>query len=206
MTFFSYFSQDALSVKPGQKIIPAEDFNKVLSANEILIKAEEDVALYRKKVEEECQELRKKAEKEGFQKGLETFNSHILALDNEAKKIHLEMQKIILPLALKAAQKIVGKEIQVHPETIVDIVIQAMAPAKQSKKVTIFVNKSDLEVLEQNKPRLKELFENLQILSFQERSDIQPGGCMIETESGIINATIENQWKALENAFARHKQ
>ena len=27
------------------------------------------------------------------------------------------------------------------------------------------------------------------------------GVCIIETEAGIINASLENQWRALESAF-----
>ena len=205
MTLFSLLSHSTLSVKPGQKIISQAEFSQILEAHEVLKQAKQDAIDYHKNTELECEELRKKAQEEGFQKGLEEFNEHILSLDKEAKKILLEMQKIILPLALKAAQKIVNKEIELNPETIVDIVIQAMAPAKQNKKITIFVNKSDLEALENNKPKLKEIFENLQVLNIQERPEVSPGGCMIETETGIINATAENQWKALENAFAKYK-
>ncbi|MES2200477.1 MAG: HrpE/YscL family type III secretion apparatus protein [Chlamydiota bacterium] len=205
MTLFSLFSQSTLAVKPGKKIIPEAEFSQILEASEVLKKAKQDALDYHKKTEAECEELRKKAHEEGLQKGLEEFNEHILSLDKEAKKILLEMQKIILPLALKAAQKIVSREIELNPETIVDIVMQAMAPAKQNKKITIFANKSDLEALERNKPKLKEIFENLQVLNIQERPDVTSGGCMIETETGIINATAENQWKALENAFAKYK-
>ncbi len=205
MTLFSLLSHSTLSIKPGQKIIPQAEFSQILEAQEVLKQAKQDALDYHKNTELECEELRKKAQEEGFQKGLEEFNEHILSLDKEAKKILLEMQKIILPLALKAAQKIVSKEIELNPETIVDIVIQAMAPAKQNKKITIFVNKSDLETLEQNKPKLKIIFDNLQVLNIQERPEVSPGGCMIETETGIINATAENQWKALENAFAKYK-
>lgn len=205
MTLFSFLSNATLSVKPGEKIISAESFSQILEAQEVLKKAESAALEHQKNTEQACEELRKKAQEEGFQKGLEEFNEHILSLDKEAKKILLEMQKIILPLALKAAKKIVSKEIELDPETIVDIVMQAMAPAKQNKKITIFVHKSDLEALERNKPKLKSMFENLQVLSIQERPDVTPGGCMIETETGIINATVENQWKALENAFAKYK-
>ncbi|MBI3211529.1 MAG: HrpE/YscL family type III secretion apparatus protein, partial [Simkania negevensis] len=38
--------------------------------------------------------------------------------------------------------------------------------------------------------------------SLEDREDIAPGGCIIETEAGIINASLANQWQALEAAFA----
>jgi type III secretion protein L len=56
--------------------------------------------------------------------------------------------------------------------------------------------------LEQEKQEIKKIFEHLQSLSIQERDDVEPGGCIIETEAGIINAQLENQWRALESAFA----
>ena len=65
----------------------------------------------------------------------------------------------------------------------------------------IYVNKEDLEILEKSKEKIRKIFEHLDSLSMQERGDIEPGGCMIETEAGIINAQLENQWRALEAAF-----
>jgi type III secretion protein L len=56
-------------------------------------------------------------------------------------------------------------------------------------------------MIENSKSKIKKIFEHLESLSIQERSDIEPGGCMIETEAGIINAQLENQWRALEAAF-----
>ena len=48
---------------------------------------------------------------------------------------------------------------------------------------------------------MKSLIEHLESLSIMARPDIQQGGCVIETEAGIINAKLENQLMALEAAF-----
>lgn len=201
---FSYIFPGELHLSSSQKIIPAEEFSSLLEGKEVLDKALEEVSKYRQDVEKECELLRQKAKEEGFQEGLISFNSHILDLEQQARKIYLDAQNQILRLSLQAAKKIVHKELELHPETIVDIVMQALAPSKQSHKVTIFVNKADKDLLEQNKAKIKEIFEELQFLAIQERSDVDPGGCIIQTESGMINASVENQWKALETAFARY--
>jgi type III secretion protein L len=200
MTLFSFFSPGSVSIEPGKKIIRAKELGTLLEASQILEKAKTDAEEYRKKVEQECENLKKRSEEEGLQKGLEAFNDKILALEEESKKMYLEMQKVLLPLALKAAKKIVGKELELRPETIVDIVLQSIAPVKQNKKIKIFVNKADLEAVEKAKPKLKEMFEQLQLLSVQERADVEPGGCIIETESGIINATT------LDNLISQKKE
>ena len=204
MKFFSLLYQGDIHFASDQKIIPSEEFGQLISAQEILQKAQEDAATYRLEVEKECEDLRKQAHDQGYNEGLTRFNEHLMQFEIQLRKIHHETQKAIIPIALKAAKKIVATELKQHPETIVDIVIQSLAPVKQNHKVKIFVNKEDKQILEENKPLLKEHFEHLQSLTIQERNDISPGGCIIETESGIINATIENQWRALESAFEKY--
>lgn len=187
-----------------KKVIPLEDFSTLVEASQILEKAKEDVEKYRQEAEEDARQLKEQAQKEGFEEGLCQLNEHILALDQEKKRLRHEMNKLILPLALKAAKKIVAKELETHPETIVDIVMQALSPVMQNKRITIFVNKADREMLESHKPQLREKLEQIESLVIADRDDISLGGCIIETETGIINAAIENQWRALESAFERY--
>lgn len=204
MKLFSYIQEGKVHLNAESKIVPKEEFCTLLNAIEVLEKAQKDAEQYREQVTVECEKLKEKAKEEGFSEGLLQFNEHLMTFEQELRRIRLEMQKAILPIALSAAKKIVSTELKTHPDTIVDIVLQALAPARQNHKIIIYVNKQDKEALETNKDRLKEILEQLQSLSIQEREDVSSGGCIIETESGIINASIENQWRALETAFQRY--
>ncbi len=204
MNFFSLIYQGEIHPATEKKVIPAEDFSTLMEAKEILSRAKEDVEHYKKKVEEECQQLKEQAKEEGFSEGLEKFNEHLIYFDKQIRFIQMDLQKQILPLALKAAKKIVGEQLNLNPETIVDIVIQAVAPVAQHHRFTIYVNKVDKEILETQKPKIKSILEQVQVFTIQERNDIEPGGCIIETESRIINASLENQWRALETAFDKY--
>lgn len=204
MKFFSLLYQGDVHTATDEKVIPADQFSILMEAAEVLEKAKEDAAAYKEETEAECEQLREKAKQEGFEEGLSQFNEHLLSFEQNLRKLRHEMQQMILPLALQAAKKIVGKQLDLYPETIVDIVIQTLAPMTQSRKVTIYVHKSEKEILEAQKPRIKEILEQLESLSIQERGDVSPGGCIIETETGIVNATIENQWRALEAAFQKY--
>ena len=77
-----------------------------------------------------------------FRKGSNRSISHIIALDRELKEIREEVHKKILPLALKAARKIVGEELKLHPDRIVDIVMTALKPVTQHRKIVLYVNRS----------------------------------------------------------------
>jgi len=201
MKFFSLFSQKDVHIAPDQKIIPSSECAVLQSANDILKTVKHEEIEYKRAALAEAETIKEKAFQEGFQEGLKSLDAHIFALDRELKEIREDVHKKILPLALKAARKIVGEELKLHPDRIVDIVITALKPVTQHRKIVLYVNRNDLEALEKEKSKIKKIFEHLDSFSLQERSDIEPGGCIIETEAGIINAQLDNQWRALESAF-----
>lgn len=198
---FSLISSKEVHLAPGEKILPASEFSTLMDAKALLETIEKEAASYRQEVAEEAEVIKETAFQEGFQEGLTSLNRHLQAIDKELKTLRADIQVKILPLALKAARKIIGEELKMHPDRIVDIVLTALKPVTQHRKVIIYVNRVDLETVELHRPKIKNIFEHLENLSIQERDDIEPGGCMIETEAGIINAQLENQWRALETAF-----
>ena len=204
--FFSLFSGKEIRMAPGKKIIPAKDCTTLHKASEILKMVKQEASEFTKQTAIDAEKTKDLAFQEGFQEGLISLNQHLLKLDEELKMIRTQVQEKILPLALKAARKLVGEELKLHPDRVVDIVLTSLKPVTQHKKIVIYVNKAETLAInnpgsKKNKPKIKKIFEHLESLSIQERSDIEPGGCIIQTEAGIINAQLENQWLALEAAF-----
>ncbi len=202
--FLSLIHEGDVHLAGDKKIVPASDFTTLVDAAEILDKAKEEAAGLKEETESACLQQKEEAIKAGYEEGLAQLNEQILSFDGEKKRLRQELNKLIIPLALKAAKKIVAKELELHPETIVDIVLQTLNPVLADHYITIWVNKADKEILEKEKMSIKERLEKVESLLIKEREDVQPGGCLIETESGILNATIENQWRALEKAFDRY--
>jgi len=199
--YFSLIYSGEITQGSDDKVIPSDEFSELLKATDVLNKAKADVKTYLENNKKECQKLLAKAEEAGFNKGLSEFNKQILHYQERVKQLEHELQKTILPLALKAAKKIVSRELELKPETIVDIVRQTLKPVTQNHHIKIFVAKQDKRTLEKEKKDLRNILEHVQTFIIEEREDITPGGCIIETEAGIINASLENQWRALESAF-----
>lgn len=204
MKLFSFLYGGELHPSSEDKIIPAKAYSLLISLEEMKQKLLDEMESFRKETEAECEQLRKKAKEKGFKEGLESLNSHIIHVDAELKRLRHEMQQMVLPIALKAAKKIVNKELELHPDTIVDIVLQAIASVAQHRRVIIYVSKQDKPVLDAKKPKIRKILEHVESLTILEKADLTPGGCIIQTEAGMINASIENQWKALEKAFEKY--
>jgi type III secretion protein L len=201
MNLFTLFKKDEIHPAPKTKVIPAEEFSQLIQASEIVARTKQEEILFRTAIAQECEILKERAEEAGFDEGLKRWNGQIAALEHEIPKVRKEMEGAIVPLALTVVKKIIGKELETKPETIVDIVATALKTVSHHKKITIYANGGDLDYLEANKPRLKSLFEHLETLSMSARADIAPGGCVIETEAGIIDAQIDTQLEAFEAAF-----
>ena len=100
----------SIHLAAGIKVLKAEEFSLVQSAQEVLEKAHVDVADFLAKTKIECEELKKKAEEEGIAKGLAQWTEEISRCATELEEHKKEMEKVVIPLALKAAKKIVSRE------------------------------------------------------------------------------------------------
>ncbi|KAF3362176.1 putative type III secretion protein SctL [Chlamydiales bacterium STE3] len=199
--FFSLIKGATIHLAPQTKILPKEEIATLLDGKGVLNAIKEDAEAFRLQVVEEAEKIKEKAQSEGYEEGFKNWAEHVAKLEEEIANVRVEMEKLIIPVALKAAKKIVGREIELSETAIVDIVSNSLKAVSTHKKITVYVNKKDLESLEKHKQQLRDIFENLEVFSIMERADIQPGGCIIETEGGIINAQLENQWRTLERAF-----
>lgn len=203
MKLFSLIYQGDIHPATDQKIIPAESYSKLLEAEEIISAAREDAARLAEETREKCEAIKEEAYKKGFEEGLQKLNETIIELDREQKKMRHDLHRLVLPVALTAAKKLVGKQLELFPDTIVDIVLQAIAPATQCQSIVIYVSKEDQEALEAARPKIAEILPQVKTIAIQAKPDLQAGSCIIQTEKGMINATIENQWNALERAFMK---
>jgi type III secretion protein L len=200
---FSLIHDKKIHIAPKTKIIPADIISSVLEAQKVTEMVKDDAHHYRKEVMEECEKIKEKADKEGFEYGFSQWLSKIAELEEEIKRVRKDSEKMIIPIALKAARKIIGRELETSHTTIVDIITTSLKAVAQHKKVTIYVNRKEFEVIEKQREKIKGVFENLEALSIRPGEEVKEGGCIIETEAGIINAQLENQWMILENAFQK---
>ncbi|MCH9608564.1 MAG: Yop proteins translocation protein L [Chlamydiales bacterium] len=202
MKFFCIIDKSKeVHINGDTKVIPEEEFAQFLSASQLIEEIEKKEIESKEQLEKEAAQIKAQSEEKGSQEGLEKWNAQIAFLESELKKTREEIAHSIVPLALTAVKKIIGKELEQKPATILDIVTTALKPVSQHKKIALFVNKNDLERLEKNRNDLKKIFEHLESLAISARDDVAQGGCIIETEVGIINAQLDSQMNALEGAF-----
>ena len=131
------------------------------------------------------------------------LNPKTLNLYNSPEWFFRDAESMIVSLAMEAAKKIVGKQLEIEPSTLIDMIGNSIRPVASHKNITIYVSKKDFSIIYKHKKQVADYFEKLESFAIQEKVDLEPTSCVIETESGIINVHLPTMWAALENAFKK---
>ncbi len=173
-------------------------------AREILERARREAARIRQRAEQVLQEaLREREEEkargfdEGRQEGLAELTSRIAAFERQREATLEQEEKTLLAMVLEIAKKVIGRELK--KGAVADIVRQAIAQAV-GEKLVIRLHPEDKKRLEE-KGEIGKGTEPNRIVTLQEDESITPGGCLVETEFGSVDARLETQWTAIRHAL-----
>ncbi len=116
------------------------------------------------------------------------FNSNLLK----------EAEKTIINLAFHFAKKIVGESIVTQEKIIRDHVNKALKYIVDESKLLFHVHPDDVDQFNEKEKFIpKEYVNHIEIIPDEK---ITRGGCVLETNSGMIDATIETQLAELESS------
>ncbi|MDR1231124.1 MAG: flagellar assembly protein FliH [Spirochaetaceae bacterium] len=117
-----------------------------------------------------------------------------------------ESEQQIVDLALLVARKVVKALVTADHENIVKAnVVAALQKLRARGIVTVKVNLADLELATEHKEEFTRLIETVATgagkveLHLHEDSSVDPGGCIVETDFGEIDARINAQLSEIES-------
>lgn len=160
-----------------------------------------------------CEEIKEDARREGFDKGFnegkeaafERSKSIIEAIEQVLSEALREKDEIIkkaehqiVELSMAIAKKITKCEVLLNRDVIIYSVNEAISKIVDHDTINIYMNLKDIEVFTQRKDEiLKSLPINSKVKIIEDNS-IMPGGCIISTNMGNIDATISTQLLEVE--------
>jgi len=183
-----------------QKVVKNQIVSAQKEAAQILEEAEEFAAEIRREAQAEAENLKMLAYREGTENALTEFERHLIETREIRERVWRETEKDLLRLAVRLAEKIVGREIQKDDKTIVDIISTALQNARQQEKLTVRVNPKDLPTVEREAEKFA-LGGRVQFIDFVADPRVASSGCLIESEVGTIDARLETQLRVLERAL-----
>ena len=127
-------------------------------------------------------------------------------VQNMRQEMHHAIEKEVVELALAIARKVVCQEVATNKDVVLGVAKEALSKVKVPGQITVKLNPSDLQVINDTKSHLNHLKNQIENVSFESEETIPCGGCVIETTMGKIDARLEKQLEMLEEVFQTELQ
>lgn len=161
------------------------------------------------RAQEEAVQIKQNAYQEGYNLGLqqatseiENFKNVLGAFIGAEDKVFNLIAPNILELSMSIAQKVIKHEAKIDVQIVVDTVMDALKMlSKNEPKIVLRVNPIQVQYLKDTLPeKIKSLGMETKLSVLSDEA-ITEGGCIIQTNNGMIDATIEAQLGIVQMAL-----
>lgn len=161
------------------------------------------------RAQEEAEQIKQSAYQEGFNAGLqqaqadlENFRNTLGAFAGADDRVFQEIAPNILAIAVDIAQKIIKTEVKADPQIVLNTVLDVLRTlSKNEPKITIVVNPVQVQYIKDTLPEELKLLGMETKLSVLADENIMEGGCIVQTNNGVVDASIEAQLDIVQNAL-----
>lgn len=129
-----------------------------------------------------------------YETKIQEIRNFLRNLKNEANQLVINLDKEVLNLALKIAQKMVFKEVSQSSEVTLQVIKEALTYLAEGIEIVIKVNPEEWLSL---KELLSQVSSPSQKIRLVPEEGISKGGVFIETSVGIVDATLEKRWEKI---------
>ena len=130
------------------------------------------------------------------------FTQMVQGLGEQYKVLFNFQEKTILKLSLRIAEKILYEELS-HKKEITDYLVKMLKKIlmemMEQKKITVSLNPDWLKEFKRDKFLDQIDLPLHEKIQFIEDDNLHPGECLVESEDFFIDATLNHQFKLMEN-------
>lgn len=145
--------------------------------------------------------LRVQAREQGRQEGLAQVSEQLLRAKLQAASLLQRSEGESVALALRIAERLLGHEVARSPELLVDLCATALAQLRSAQAVVLRVHPQAAAQLREHKPALLERLGRGVDVVLKEDPEVEPVGCIIQTEFGTLDAQLGTQLEMLERVL-----
>jgi flagellar assembly protein FliH len=158
---------------------------------------------------EEANVIREVSSREGFEYGLEKAQEQVqqlsIALNELLTARDQAMQAAmndIGQMAIMVAEKLIKQEVAADPDIVLNVTAETIKEmGKGHQSLIIKVNPADLNLVKENMPKLYPYGDSKTSIIVLEDDTVEWGSCIVETNTGVIDARFSTQLAILKKAL-----
>ena len=195
--------KENFSLKSDSRLVKATDVATVKAADEIVAAAEADAARIREEAKVAFEEERRRGYDKGLQEGKMEIAMQKLDLVDQSVEFMGSVEGKMADVVMKALKSCV-MEIG-DREMVVNIVRKTMAAVIRTQRhVTLKVAPEMVGVVKERVAALRMDYPTVESFDVVEDARLKGPACVLETEAGVADASVESHLAAIEKSLARH--
>ena len=188
----------------NRKILKKEFLRALENGDEVVDEADRMAEHIVGEARQEAAVIRADAQKEGFELGKAQAVEIICKAERKKRASRQAMEEETIDLALATAASLVKKQIELNPETVTGLYRAALATLEPEGAITLRVSPSDLDAALSFLNVEKEGETIGQYVKVMGDDAIGAGGCIVESDAGIVDGRLETQLAAIRKAFTEN--
>jgi flagellar biosynthesis/type III secretory pathway protein FliH len=131
----------------------------------------------------------------------ERFTSMIDDLESQRRALVRESEAAVLRLACEIARRIVGAAAERGESGVKEVISNALKRIDETQNLVVRLNPDDLAELRKNQPDWVGQMIRSGAVELKEDPRIKRGGCVVDGETGSVEAQVERQVEIVEKAL-----
>jgi flagellar assembly protein FliH len=131
------------------------------------------------------------AAREDFSPFLETIQGLISDLTGFRKNMYDQLEREMVKMVVDLAKKVIHFEFSTRDDAVQEMIRLAVQSVLDRESMVIKINPSDKGYAESFRPELHHLFSEIKNITFEAHSGVERGGCVVETNFGVVDARID---------------
>ncbi|MCB2198259.1 hypothetical protein KQI63_02580 [bacterium] len=175
---------------------------KVETLEEREARFQADVARLKEEADKREEAAFAKGRDEGYQQGMVEGKQAVAAsvaqiveflesIRKETRSYFHHVERRLVNFSMAIARKVVGDTAEHNREVAVKLASEAIQQSIERTKVILWVNSADAQSLQESRADLLALSEGIKDIDIQISQRVSPGGVILESAGGSIDATIE---------------
>ena len=161
------------------------------------------------RAQEESENIKKSAFEEGYRIGLEkaqadieSFKNELTSFMNARNDVFEYIAPDILEISVNIAKTIIKKELDSDPQVLINTIVDVLKTvSKNEPKITIKVRPQSVQFIKDTVPNITYQYGIESKINIVADPSIEEGGCVLETNNGIVDASIDTQIEIIKKAL-----
>jgi flagellar assembly protein FliH len=161
------------------------------------------------RAQEESENIKKSAFEEGYRQGLEQSSKDLETFKGELKNFMSARADVfeyiapdILEISVDIAKKIIKKELEADPQLLINTIVDVLKTISKSEpKITIKVSPQAVQFIKDTIPNITYQYGVEAKITVVADPSIEEGGCVFQTNNGIVDASIDTQLEIIKKAL-----